>query len=206
MQLANDAINATSQHLMEHATGVLESVLNAAGTATAKRFNLEALIGNGNNQYKRDNAVQGKKNRDKVSRATTSHKPVSMRAREYAGRNERQVARMIGGTKTDDNLPMDNVVYDAKGKPRLGVEIKTLTVNSNDKITMHPESLDRKEKWAKDNKVPVHTVVIDDRKAFGTKGYSGHRVYHREGVGSFRLHTMTRVKSAAHLRKLMRLK
>jgi hypothetical protein len=182
------------------------NVLDNAGRATAKQLQLKVAVGNGNNQYKHDNERASKKDKAKSTAAKSSHVPVTARARAYAARNEKQIAQMIGGQKTDDNLPMDNVVTDAKGNPKLGVEIKTLTVNSNDKITMHPGSLDRKQKWGRDNKAAIHTVVVDDRKSFGTRGYSGHRLYHKEGVGSYRLSTMTKVTSTSHLRKLLGIK
>lgn len=50
----------------------------------------------------------------------------------------------------------------------------------------------------------AHTIVLDDRNSFGNgPQWSGHRVYYRRGVGAFDLHTMTPVKSFAHLRKLI---
>lgn len=137
----------------------------------------------------------------RAKRALASHKPSTAAVQRHAESNETDVKKMVGGDTTGDNEAMD-VVTKIDGKKH-GVEVKTLIHNSNDKITMHPPSRRRKEQWSKDNHAVVHTVVLDDRKG---RANSGHRIYYKRGVGAFRLHTMTPVKNAAHLRDLMRAK
>lgn len=122
---------------------------------------------------------------DKQSRAVASHKPSTKAKQDLATQGERMVAKAIGGTCTKDNEPFDVVMV--RGKKKYAIEVKTLVDNKNDKITMHPESLERKLKWARANKAVPYTVVVDMRS--GT-----HQVYARFGVGSFRLAGLTKVK------------
>ncbi len=136
----------------------------------------------------------------RAKRALASHKPSTAAMQRHAESNERVVAKMVGGSVSEDtqsNAPLDVV----KGKH--GIEVKTLLNNSHDKITMHPPSRIRKEQWAAQNHAVVHTVVIDHRPG---RANSGHEVYYKRGVGAFRLHTMTKVSGPAHLRKLMEAK
>lgn len=137
--------------------------------------------------------------------ALRTHKP-STAAKQRVGRaNEERIARMLGTKPNGDNDPLD-VVLTLGGRTH-GLEVKTFTDNSNDKVTMHPESLARKEKWARKEKAALHTVVIDARRTFNDgahrKDYSGHGLYYRAGAGSFRLAGMTPVRDAAHLRALV---
>lgn len=89
---------------------------------------------------------------------------------------------------------------------------RSVTADGKKKITVTPGK--RTDVAWKGNKTqpPVvsklpriaHTVVVDDRNGFGNAHqWSGHRIYYRRGVGAFDLHTMTPVRSFAHLRKLM---
>jgi len=116
-------------------------------------------------------------------RASASHVPMTKERRAVATKHETKVATMIGGTKSDDNKPFDvNVGVHA-------VEVKTIIKGKNPKVTLHPESLARKEKEAKANKWKTSVVVIDARSA--TPVY-----YWKEGLGSFRLSSMTKVTTA----------
>ena len=132
----------------------------------------------------------------RAEKAKASHKPSSKRVQDIADRGEQRVAAIIGSKRTDDNAPVDNT-FRAGGKFH-GAEVKTFVHNTNDKITMHPPSLARKEKWAKTNKATLHTIVVDARPG------KGGQMYYREGVGSFRLASMTPVKNEAHLKRLVR--
>jgi hypothetical protein len=127
--------------------------------------------------------------------------PVHAESQRHAERNELKIRSMIGGKRTDDNKPVD-VVVTIDGRT-VGVEVKTMINNTNDKITVRKAALEKKTKWAKEHKASVHTVVVDDRGRFGHKEYSGHRIYHSEGSGSFRLTSMTKVKDAKHLKELL---
>lgn len=134
-------------------------------------------------------------------RALKHFKPVHAEAQRHAEANELEVRSMIGGTRTDDNLPVD-VITTIDGKLK-GVEVKTMINNTNDKITMRAAAIEKKQVWARSNHATVHTVVVDDRGRLGNTGYSGHRLYYRKGYGSFRLESMIKVTDAAHLKRLM---
>ena len=136
-----------------------------------------------------------------AQRALKHFKPADVRAQRHAEANELKIRQMIGGMRTDDNLPVD--VITTIGGQKHGVEVKTLIINTNDKITMRADALERKAEWAKDNDAIVHTVVIDDREKFLSAHYSGHQFYYRRGSGSFRLGGMVKVASAAHLKRLV---
>jgi hypothetical protein len=101
------------------------------------------------------------------------------------------VAKALGATLIDDNEPLD--VQGVAGGRKYGVEVKTFIHNTNDKVTIHPESLRRKLAWARREKAALHTVVVDLRGG-------GYAVYHRRGVGSFRLSAMNRLGSLRELR------
>ena len=137
----------------------------------------------------------------KSSLAKSSYKPSTAAKQQWAEANEQKLVAMIGGKQSGDNLPADVVVTMNGGLH--GVEVKTMLDNSNDKITMHPPSLARKVAWGEKNNATLHTIVFDDRDKFGTKGYSGHSLYYRRGVGSFRIQSMIKVTSKAQLRRLM---
>ena len=128
----------------------------------------------------------------RAATASATYKPSTKAKQDLATAAEKRVTKMLGGESTGDNLPVDVIVKG--GGKTYGVEVKSISDNGNNKITMHPPSLARKLAWAKTNRASVHTVVVDTRS---------NTVYYREGVGSFRLHTLTRVQSAAHLRKLL---
>jgi hypothetical protein len=130
---------------------------------------------------------------DRVARALATYKPSTKAKQDIADQGEAKVRKMLGGTRTGDNLAMDVLVDGPRGSLH-GVEVKTVIDNGNNKITMHPSSRRRKEEWAQENRARIHTVVVDSRS--GT-------VWYREGVGAFRLHTLTKVQNAKHLRQLM---
>lgn len=91
-----------------------------------------------------------------------------------------------GSIKSKDNAPFD-IVHTVNGK-RHGIEVKAIISQKNDKITQKGEAINRKMAYAKANKIKgVHTVAVDYRGKTPV-------VYHREGVGSFRLGNMTKVK------------
>lgn len=129
----------------------------------------------------------------KAERAKATYKPSSKAKQDIATASEQRVARMVNGENTPDNLPVDVLVRDSRGRLH-GIEVKSVTDNGNNKITMHPPSLERKHAWERSNKATIHTVVVDVRT---------NTVFYRKGVGSFRLHTLTRVESAKHLRQIM---
>ena len=131
---------------------------------------------------------------DRAQRALASYKPSTAEKQRVASESERKVAEILRGQQTDDNSPTDITL--TTGGRFQGVEVKTLVDNKNDKITMHPESRERKEAWAMENHAALHTVVVDSRG-------QPPRIYYHEGVGSFRLAGMALVRDAAHLRSLV---
>jgi hypothetical protein len=130
----------------------------------------------------------------KVSRALATYKPSTREMQRAADAQEAHVAQALGFNQHGDNDPVD-VSGELNGK-RPAVEVKTFISNKNDKVTVHPDSLRRKTRWARANKAQLHTVVVDLR--------SGRQeLYYRRGVGSFRLGSLTPVTSAGHLKALV---
>jgi hypothetical protein len=120
----------------------------------------------------------------RTSRALATYKPSTQARQAIASASEQDITQAIGGTRTDDNDPFDTTVRD--GGHFHGVEVKTLIDNTNDKITMHPESRDRKVAWGRSNHAATHTIVKDVRSGQA-------RYYYRRGVGSFRISSMRAV-------------
>jgi hypothetical protein len=127
---------------------------------------------------------------DRASRALATHKPATAAKQRAGDRQQRLVARALRGKPTTDNDPVDIVAQDARGRT-VGIEVKTFCDQANDKVTMHPDSLARKQSWARRARARLATVVVDARDQFGHgRLYSGTRYYVAHGVGSFRLGTM----------------
>lgn len=122
--------------------------------------------------------------------AKATYKPSSREKQLAAAKSEKKFAKAIGGERTTGNKPVD-VVIEIDGVEH-GFEVKTLVDNKNNKITMHPPSLERKRKWLteKPNR-QIHTVIYDERDRFqngvNRDTYSGRRTYYRKGIGSFRI-------------------
>lgn len=128
----------------------------------------------------------------RATRATRSYKPVTPAKRVIARAAEQRVAQMVGGDTTAQNDVLDVLL--TIGRRKHGIEVKAMIDNANAKITMHPESLADKVSFGQTQRTTLHTVVIDT---------ATDRVYYRNGVGSFRLHTMTAVSGADHLLQLI---
>jgi hypothetical protein len=114
---------------------------------------------------------------EKQALALASYKPSTAEKRRVSEKYEAEVARAVKGVNLSDNEPPDVV----KGKN--AVEVKTIVEGKNPKITMHGESLARKVKYGRVNKVTWHTVAVDAR---GEQPV----YYYKQGVGSFRLKNM----------------
>jgi len=127
----------------------------------------------------------------KHANAIASHKPSTKAKQDIARQSEMMIAAQLRSEHYGKSAPVDVVVK--RGAKLIGVEVKTLIDNKNDKITMHGESLARKVKWGHQNHAAMYTVVID-RRAGAT------HEYYRKGVGSFRLSTLIAVKNGANLR------
>jgi hypothetical protein len=123
-------------------------------------------------------------------RAKLSHKPATLAKQKVADRSEADLSRALGLGRTSDND-----AFDLKGS-KVGVEVKTMVDNKNDKITMHPSSRVRKLREARREKIKPFTVVIDRR---GPKP----EFYWKKGVGSFRLGSLNKADSMEALREVL---
>lgn len=141
----------------------------------------------------------GKLRNERSLRALKSAVPTTKKTQRLAEKNEILIADMVKGVHTPDNHPVD-VLLRMMGK-LFGIEVKTLQKNKNDKITMRKAAVERKHKWALENRGTVHVVVIDDRPAHLN---GGHRFLYTRTIGSPRISGMTKIRSAAHLRALLR--
>lgn len=118
---------------------------------------------------------------ERMKRAMESHKGGSLQAQRVADEQERIVSNAIGIPRTKDNSAFDC----RNGKT--GVELKTMQESANGKITMSKTALARKMAEASRDKLKTFTVVADKRG--GSTKY-----YYKEGLGSFRVGSMTPVK------------
>jgi len=129
-----------------------------------------------------------RKQKDKAERAKASYVMVTPEKYQKSKQWERKVAETLKGQSFADNQAFDIL----SGK--IAIELKVLDAGKNDKITMHPESLARKVKEAKKSGLETATVAVDTR---GGKT----QIYFKEGLGSFRLGSMEKIKSLDELRK-----
>lgn len=128
---------------------------------------------------------------DKSTRAKSTYVPMTKATHKEAMASQSKLAKTIKGQEISDNKPFD-VVW-----KKTGIEVKTLVSQKNDKITMHPSSLAKKMKEARASGLKqVFTVAFDKRP-----GKNG--IYVREGLGSFRLGTMTKVKDMNELKAII---
>jgi hypothetical protein len=125
---------------------------------------------------------------EKVAKAKASYNPMNKEKKRIATENEVKVANITGGRHTLDSDAFDVVL------PKSVVEVKTIVAGKNDKITMHPESIRRKQTLAKQMKMKGHTVVFDNRNG---------KIYYKKGFGSFRLGNMQEVSSLNELGRLL---
>lgn len=131
------------------------------------------------------------KDEDRANRAKTSHKPSFRYKTERTARNEAKLAKTLGAKQVGGQAPFDVVHM----RYRMGIEVKTLVEARNDKLTIHPASLARKLKEAKQEGIKTTVVVaFDDRPGKG-------QIYYKIGLGSFRLTSMTKVKNLNDLKK-----
>ena len=166
---------------------------------------------------------------EKALRAKANASRVAGKAEHvYSKDREYELAKKLGGHAMEDNEPVDVLVQDKKNPSILhGIELKTIVNGRNDKITMKKSALALKEGWLKrkapsnkEKNIPdsnikwdqvkkrvIHTVVLDKRDAY--KGgenkdyYSGHELYYRDGIGSFRIGGMQKVKDSAELLSIL---
>lgn len=120
---------------------------------------------------------------DKAKLALKSMNVATKVQQDVAEKCEVKVTSALGGIKSHDNSPFDIVI----GK--VGIEVKALINQTNDKITQKGDAIDRKNTYAEANGIKrMYTVAVDYRQSM-TKP----TVYMRQGVGSFRLGSMIKV-------------
>ena len=130
----------------------------------------------------------------KAEIARMSHRGGNKAEQDIAERMEHHLSQALGMPKSPDNKP-----FDLQNK-KVGIEVKTLVSNTNDKITMKADAVARKNAEVARAKLSrAYTVVVDAR---GEKL----RYFVRAGYGSFRLKSMTEVADTEGLGKFMRIK
>ena len=112
--------------------------------------------------------------------------------------NEAMLASHVGGKNLPDCEPMDVQIPPPPDPTKHGIESKTMVFNSHGQIHMNADAKQRKRAWRRKNKVPVHTVVTDDREVYNAFGPGNHdlskrKVYYRRGFGSFKVEGMYEV-------------
>lgn len=123
-------------------------------------------------------------------------RPVGKAEQDKADKGEAFVRNSLkDAVRTANNKPFDILTRDGKH----GIEVKTLTIGANEKITMKREAMERKYKYANDHGMRLHTVVVDMRGGKSVKG-----IYYKEGVGSFRLGGMAKLKGPESLDRAIR--
>lgn len=125
---------------------------------------------------------------EKAQRALANANVATKEHHDLAEANEHTINKSLKGSeKSKDNSPFD-IIHTVNGKKH-GIEVKALLTQKNDKITQKADAIGRKMAYAKKNKIKSYsTIAVDYRTNPGNP-----TVYHREGVGSFRLAGMTKV-------------
>ena len=123
-------------------------------------------------------------NAERVERAKKSAVKTDKSSQDIAERSEVVLAKALGIPKSGDNLAFD------VRNDEVAIEVKTLVNGKNEKITMSKTALGRKLAEQRAEGLKAYTVVVDRRSG----GMTGHATYYyREGLGSFRLGSMTKV-------------
>lgn len=119
---------------------------------------------------------------DRIERAKKSHVLADAHIQKLADENEASLSKHLGVQRTRDNSP-----FDLQDGSKVGIELKLVAVQKNDKITMSKSAMALKRDAIKTQKIKsVFTIVTDARSA--RKSYLV-----RDGVGSFRLSSMKQV-------------
>lgn len=116
---------------------------------------------------------------ERMKRAMAAHSGGDLKSQRQADEQERIISKAIGIPRTKDNSAFD------LRSDKVGIELKTMTLAKNSKITMTKTALARKNAEIKSDKIKAYTVVADKRSG-------GTQYYIKAGVGSFRVGSMTR--------------
>lgn len=120
----------------------------------------------------------------RAERALASFKESTVGKQKRADFEQAFFAELIGGENDPANNAFD--VYFPAGSKAHCIEFKTVVDNDNDKLTMHPESRERKEAEALKLGAKTHTVAVDVRGDVRT-------YYYKAGLGAFRLDNMEQI-------------
>ncbi len=129
---------------------------------------------------------------DRVERARKSAVLIGTKEQAIADRAEQKLSDALGVPRTKDNS-----AFDLKNDD-VGIECKCLLVGAHEKITMSKSALARKVAEVRDDDIRGYTVVADMRGGRERASY-----YYKEGFGSFRLGSMTKV-TLSELRSVVR--
>ena len=119
--------------------------------------------------------------RDRALLAKSTYKPVTVEKTAIADKSEADIAKALGIPRTGNNKP-----FDLQCK-KFGIEVKTFIDQTNSKVTMHGESLQRKLEAIKTFGLKGAYTVVADKRGGRTQYYV------KQGLGSFRLNSLTPV-------------
>ena len=127
----------------------------------------------------------------------------------YAEKQEKAIARAVGGKQLADNEPLDVRVKSDDGEH--AIEVKTLLKGTKTQISVHDDALIRKVDYAATHKgTTFHAVAIDHRHKYEggehRGNYSGHDLYYKRGAGRYALSQMHRVSSKEELATLVQMR
>ncbi len=129
----------------------------------------------------------------RVTRAVASQVRTGQKEQAIADKSEKVLSDAIGVPRTGNNSAFDLRNDD------VGIEVKTLINGKNEKITMSKAALGRKLAEQRADGIKGFTVVVDRRAG----GLSGKGTYYvKEGFGSFRVSSMTKI-SLGDLKELV---
>jgi hypothetical protein len=133
----------------------------------------------------------------RVERAKKSAVKTDKVSQDIAERSEVVLAKALGIPKSGNNLAFDVRNDD------VAIECKTLVNGKNERISMGKTALGRKLAEQRAEGLKVYTVVVDRRAEYSSRIGHGVKVgdpltghatyYYKEGVGSWRLGSMTKV-------------
>lgn len=128
-----------------------------------------------------------------------------------AEKNEKALAKAVGGKHLKDNESVDVVIHHKETGKEHGLEVKSLLKGKKQSVTMHEDALLRKVEYAAaDPNRTVHTVAIDHRdrydKGAHAEHHSGQELYYKRGAGPYALSKMHKVKDHEELNHLIHAK
>lgn len=146
------------------------------------------------NETQQKNKAEGKNARGKEILSTKQHIAVknvviiSKAQQDKAEQGEQLVTKALHGEQQHNNSPMDVTLKLPNGKI-MGLEVKSMLQQKQDRIYIKGNALTRKVAWGKTNKAPIGTVALDFRTNPDKPD-----VYYKSGVGAFHIGSMSPVQ------------